>query len=208
MSLLLPLLLVGGLAVAAGAWLWLIARASREGVGWGLGTILLPPLGLLFALRHAQKAVGPLVLFIVGVVSAAGSSVFVTPAALDESRSPGAVSGPWSAAVAALRSDTAHEWMENRALFYQLGGVAVAATAWLWLIVGASGSGGSGAWAPYSCPRRPWSSPPGIPERGPCRSSWPCWASSSPRRRRSTRWPCRWIWAPARRSSPASGISP
>ncbi len=71
MSLLLPLLLVGGLAVAAGAWLWLIARACREGVGWGLGTILLPPLGLLFALRHAQKAVGPLVLFIVGVVSAA-----------------------------------------------------------------------------------------------------------------------------------------
>ena len=54
--------LIGGLAIAVVAWLWLIGRAFQQGAGWGLGPILLPPMGLLFALRHAQQAVGPLVL--------------------------------------------------------------------------------------------------------------------------------------------------
>ena len=89
---LLPiLLLVGGLAVAAVAWLWLIVRASREDVGWGLGTLLLPPVGLLFALRHAQRAIGPLVAVHRRrrVRGGAGVPVLVTPAALDPQPSRG-----------------------------------------------------------------------------------------------------------------------
>jgi hypothetical protein len=34
-----------------------------------------------------------------------------------------------------LRSDTAHEWMVARAFFMQLGGLAIALAAWVWLLV-------------------------------------------------------------------------
>ena len=54
-------LLYGGLALATLAWIWLIVRAFQEKVWWGLASLLLPPLALVFALRHAQKAIGPLV---------------------------------------------------------------------------------------------------------------------------------------------------
>ena len=99
MSLLLPISLVGGLAVAVVAWLWLIVRASREGVGWGLGSLLVPPVGLLFALRHAQKAIGPLVLFVVGILAAAAPAFYtlampVEPgSAVVVGRGPGALVG-------------------------------------------------------------------------------------------------------------------
>ncbi len=137
MSLLVPISLAGGLTVAAVAWLWLIVRASREGVGWGLGTLLLPPAGLLFALRHAQRAIGPLVLFIVGILAAAAPAFYALAAPGGPGRpaesSPGLE--PWSRVVAAVQSETTHQWMESRALYLQLGGVAVAVMAWLWLIV-------------------------------------------------------------------------
>jgi hypothetical protein len=134
MELSMQVLLIGGLAIAAIAWLWLIVSASREGAGWGLGTLFLPPLGLVFALRHAQRAVGPLVLFIVGLLAGAAPAFYALTTPVDASRSTGAGQGPWSLAVAALRSDAAHEWMENRALYLQLGGAVVAVGAWLWLI--------------------------------------------------------------------------
>ena len=57
-------LFYGGLAAAALAWIWLIVRAFRQTLWWGLGGLFLPPLALVFALRHAQKAIGPLVAFI------------------------------------------------------------------------------------------------------------------------------------------------
>jgi hypothetical protein len=141
MTLLVPISLAGGLTVAAIAWLWLIVRASREGVVWGLGTLLLPPLGLVFALRHAQKAIAPLVLFIVGILAAAAPAVYAMAVPVEPGRTPSSSSDagpePWSKTVAALRSDAAHEWMEDRALHLQVGGVVVAAMAWLGLIVGA-----------------------------------------------------------------------
>ena len=59
-------LLYGGLVLAALAWIWLIVRAFQEKVWWGLASLLLPPLALVFALRHAQKAIGPLVVFVLG----------------------------------------------------------------------------------------------------------------------------------------------
>jgi hypothetical protein len=53
-------------------FLWLIVRAFKYRVLWGLGLIVLPPLGLVFIWRHFRKAVGPtLVLLLAGVVAAA-----------------------------------------------------------------------------------------------------------------------------------------
>jgi hypothetical protein len=69
-------LLFGGLAIAALAWIWLIARAFQERVWWGLASLVLPPVALLFALRHALKAVGPLVLFVVGGLVAVTPGVY------------------------------------------------------------------------------------------------------------------------------------
>ncbi len=131
-------LLVGGVVVAAVAWLWLIVRASREGVGWGLGSLFVPPVGLLFALRHAQKAIAPLVLFLVGILSAATPAFAALVTAIDLGRQPprgSAAAGLWSRAVTLLQSDAAHEWMEIRSFYWQIGGVIVAAAAWIWLIV-------------------------------------------------------------------------
>ena len=67
-------LLYGGLALAVLAWVWLIVRAFQEQVWWGLGSLLLPPLALVFALRHAQKAISPLVVFVLGGLVTASSS--------------------------------------------------------------------------------------------------------------------------------------
>jgi hypothetical protein len=138
MELFLQLLLVGGIAVAVLGWLWLVIRASREHVGWGIGTLLLPPVGLLFALRHAQKAMAPIVLFVVGLAAAATPAFLALVMSIDLTRQPTAespVAQLWTRAVTTLKSDEAHEWMEIRSFYWQSGGVALAAAAWLWLIV-------------------------------------------------------------------------
>ena len=128
-------LLYGGLALVALAWIWLIVRAFQETVWWGLASLLLPPLALVFALRHAQKAMTPLIVFVLGglVVAVPVSYSLVGPAGLyDKLRE-----GPklWSLTESALQSDAAHEWMEGRAFYMQLGGLAVAAMGWIWLLV-------------------------------------------------------------------------
>jgi hypothetical protein len=128
-------LLYGGLALAALAWVWLIVRAFREKVWWGLASLSLPPLALVFALRHAQKAIGPLVAFVLGglVMAAPVSYSLVGPAGLHDKLREG--SNLWSLTESALQSDAAHEWMEGRAFYMQLGGLATAAVAWIWLLV-------------------------------------------------------------------------
>jgi hypothetical protein len=137
MELAMQSLLVGGVLAAAMAWLWLVVRASREGAGWGLGTLLLPPVGLVFALRHAQKAIGPLVLFTVGLLAASTPAFTALVIPVDLRRQPtpdSAAAGLWSRVVTTLKSDEAHEWMEIRSFYWQIGGAAVAAAAWIWLI--------------------------------------------------------------------------
>jgi hypothetical protein len=132
-----PALVLGGLAIAALAWIWLLVRAFQESRWWGLGSLLVPPLALLFALRHAQKSVAPLVLVIVGgLLSAAPVSLSLvgpTDLGLREKLRE----GPrlLSLEGSPLQSDAAHEWMEGRAFYLQSGGVVVAALAWIWLLV-------------------------------------------------------------------------
>ena len=130
-------LLYGGLALAALAWIWLIVRAFQERFWWGLGSLFLPPLALVFALYHAQKAISPLVLFIVGGLVAAAPVSYSLVAPVDSGLYDKLRAGPRLGLLAesALQSDAAHEWMEGRAFYMQLGGLLVAALAWTWLLV-------------------------------------------------------------------------
>ncbi len=132
-------LLYGGLALAGLAWTWLIMRAFQENNWWGLASLLLPPLALVFALRHAQKAIGPLVVFVLGglVMAAPVSYSLVGPAGLHDKLREGPKL--WSITEQALQSDAAHEWMEGKAFYLQLGGLAAAVLAWIWLLVRAFG---------------------------------------------------------------------
>ena len=83
----------------------------------------MPPVGLVFALRHAERAIGPLVLFIVGVLPASTALAFHALApAVEQGRSlSDSLPAAWSVTVTALKSDAAHEWMERRALYLQIG---------------------------------------------------------------------------------------
>jgi hypothetical protein len=130
-------LLFGGLAVAALAWIWLIVSAFRQTIWWGASSLVLPPVALLFALRHAQKAVGPLLILVLGGLIAATPVCYSLTAPADVKLREKLSEGPrlYSLGVHALQSDPAHEWMESRAFYMQLGGVAAAALAWIWLIV-------------------------------------------------------------------------
>jgi hypothetical protein len=129
-------LLYGGLVLAALAWIWLIVRAFQEKVWWGLASLLLPPLALVFALRHAQKAIGPLVIFVLGGLVMAAPVAYSLVSPVDQELHDKLREKPklWSLTESALQSDTAHEWMEGRAFYMQLGGLAVAAMGWIWLL--------------------------------------------------------------------------
>jgi Leucine Rich repeat len=64
-------LLALGVAIGAVGYLWLVAVAFKQRVGWGVGLLLLPPLALLFLGRHSRKARGPvLVIALSGLVVA------------------------------------------------------------------------------------------------------------------------------------------
>ncbi len=132
-----PDLLFAGLAIAALAWTWLIIVAFRQKLRWGVASLVLPPIALLFALRHAQKAVGPLVVFILGGLAAAIPVSCSLLPSVDLRLRERLNEGPrlWSLASAALQSDAAHTWMDYRAIYIEPGGLTIAAFAWIWLLI-------------------------------------------------------------------------
>jgi hypothetical protein len=129
--------LSGGLTLAALAWIWLIVCAFKQRVGWGIVSLVFPPLALIFALRHAQRAIGPLVLFVLGGVVAAAPAAYslVGPSDLGLRQQLRQEPKVLSLVRTALESDAVREWMVGRAFFMQLGGVTLAALAWIWLLV-------------------------------------------------------------------------
>ena len=126
-----------GLTIAVLAWIWLLVRAFRQSIWWGLGSLLLPPLAISFSLRQPQKAIGPLILFVLGGLAVAGplSYSLISPDDLGLRAKLRDSPKLWSLARKALQSDVAHEWMASRAFYLQLGGVIVALFAWCWLLV-------------------------------------------------------------------------
>jgi hypothetical protein len=102
-----------------------------------LGSLLLPPVAFAFCWRQPQKAISPLVLFILGGLAVVGPLSYSLVSPVDLGLRAKLQNGPklWSLAGRALQSDAAHEWMASRAFYMQLGGLAVALFAWFWLLV-------------------------------------------------------------------------
>jgi hypothetical protein len=126
-----------GLTLTALAWVWLLWRALRQHAAWGILSLVVPPVALLFALRNAQKAIAPLVLFVFGGIIATAPVAYslLGPSDLalrERLRQEPVVS---TSVKAVLESDAVHQWMESRAYYLQIGGVLLAAIAWIWLLI-------------------------------------------------------------------------
>jgi hypothetical protein len=67
---------LGGLVVALFAWFWLLGCAFRQDRRWGVASLVLPPVGLLFVTRHPRKGIAPLLLAISSLVIAATPAVY------------------------------------------------------------------------------------------------------------------------------------
>jgi hypothetical protein len=132
--LLIPLF--GGLLIVLSAWIRLVVSAFQRGVGWGSGSLILPPTALWFAVRYPQATVKSLVVLIAGgLVSAVPAwYLLVVPAGQGSPGTSAERSRLGSLVSTALRSDTVHAWIESRAFYLQIGGVLVAGLAWIWLI--------------------------------------------------------------------------
>lgn len=68
---LLAIILVIGLVLIGIAWVWLLVRAFRTSVWWGLLSLFFGPALLIFALSHWKNVRRPATLLVVGVVVAA-----------------------------------------------------------------------------------------------------------------------------------------
>jgi Leucine Rich repeat len=60
--------LVAAAAMAVIGFLWLVVRAFRQRVLWGLGVLFIPPLGFLFLYRHFNKAAAPTILMVLAAI--------------------------------------------------------------------------------------------------------------------------------------------
>ena len=94
-------------------------------------------MALVFALRDAQRGIGPLVLFVLGGMITAAPVAYSLLGPSDLALRQRLRQEPKTFAMArtALESDAVHGWIESRAYYMQLGGVALAALAWVWLLV-------------------------------------------------------------------------
>ncbi len=129
-------IVLAGMTVSALAWIWLLIRAFRQSIWWGLGSLLVPPVALAFSLRQPPKSVGPLVLMLLGGLAVAGPLSYSLLSPVDLELRARLQNGPklWSLGGKLLQSDGAHEWMATRAFYMQLGGISVGLAAWFWLL--------------------------------------------------------------------------
>lgn len=64
----LAIVLVLGLLLTGAGWLWLLVRAFRTSLWWGLAGLLFAPAVLVFALTHWQRVRRPATLLVVGML--------------------------------------------------------------------------------------------------------------------------------------------
>jgi len=74
---------LGGLVIALLAWIWLIVRAFRMRRAWGFGSLVVPPVGLIFAARHPRKGIAPLGLVLLSLLLAAVPALYTIFVKLD-----------------------------------------------------------------------------------------------------------------------------
>jgi hypothetical protein len=62
--------LILGAALGVIGWLWLLGTAFRYHLGWGFGILLFPPIVLIFAYRHFLRALGGMLVLLLGAAVA------------------------------------------------------------------------------------------------------------------------------------------
>lgn len=78
-------LILIGYALAIVGGLWLLVLAFQTSLGWGLGTLIVPFVSLVFVFAHWDDAKRPFILQIVGVgLILWGGSMGIETAAMDE----------------------------------------------------------------------------------------------------------------------------
>lgn len=65
--------LLAGLIVALVGLVWLVLRAFRVSLGWGLGCLVFPPVTIPFAFRHPATARWPFCTLVLGLALAGGT---------------------------------------------------------------------------------------------------------------------------------------
>jgi hypothetical protein len=81
--LLIPVILAGAVALVAGN-VWIVVNAFRTSVIWGLGTFLLPVVGLIFVLMHWEENRKPFLYSVLGT-AAISAAVLLGPLELPQS---------------------------------------------------------------------------------------------------------------------------
>ena len=57
-----------GMALGLIGWLWIVVNAFRESVLWGVGSLLISPIALVFAVINFGANKIPLLLCVIGIV--------------------------------------------------------------------------------------------------------------------------------------------
>lgn len=60
-------LIYGGLALNAVGGIWILVQAFRTGFWWGLGSLFIPLVGLIFIILNFRYVARPLLLELIGV---------------------------------------------------------------------------------------------------------------------------------------------
>lgn len=60
------LLAIAGLIVAIGGYIWFLIVAFQENILWGVGSLLLPIVGLVFLVLHFDRAGKPFLIQLAG----------------------------------------------------------------------------------------------------------------------------------------------
>jgi hypothetical protein len=72
-----------GVALSFVGWLWLVVNAFRQSAMWGIGSLLISPIALIFGLLNFAENKIPLLLCVVGIVlyfMCVGDAAVVDPA--------------------------------------------------------------------------------------------------------------------------------
>lgn len=74
------MLLMLGVAIYLVGGIWLLVKAFQESIWWGLGSLLIPLVGLIFAIMHWAQCKKPFLIALAGLVLIiAGSAMAPQP---------------------------------------------------------------------------------------------------------------------------------
>ena len=77
------ILFLGGLALAAIGWLWLVVVGFRTSKTWGWTLLLIPPTALIFIPRHWSRTKAPLGIMLAGLLISSAPAIYTRVAPID-----------------------------------------------------------------------------------------------------------------------------